>query len=80
LNESDIGSSYRKHAALAQFHRWYQYYELPTSSLANQLDILDANIQLKSGVGEGAGHEAYKARVAAIPKDAITRLIDLRAS
>jgi hypothetical protein len=50
-------------------HRWYQYYELLTSSLANQLDILDAKIHLKSGMGEGTGHEAYKARVAAIPKD-----------
>jgi hypothetical protein len=69
LNESGIGNSYRKHAAFAQLHRWYQYYELPTSSLANQLDILDVNIRLKSGIGEGTGHEAYKARVAAIPKD-----------
>jgi hypothetical protein len=64
-----IGSSYRKHAAHAQLHRWYQCYELPTSSLVNQLDILDANIRLKSGIGEGTGHEAYKARVAAIPKE-----------
>lgn len=69
MNVADISDSRRLHAALAQLHRWFQYYEWPNALLVNQLDILDANIRLRSGIGEGVGHEAYKARVAATPKE-----------
>jgi hypothetical protein len=68
MTSATISNSYRKHAALAQLHRWYQIYEEPASSLANQLDILDPGVRLKSGLGEGVGHEAYTKRIAAIPR------------
>jgi hypothetical protein len=68
MTNATISNSYRKHTALAQLHRWYQIYEEPASSLANQLDILDPGVRLKSGLGEGVGHEAFKTRIAAIPR------------
>jgi hypothetical protein len=68
MTSATNSNSYRKHAALAQLHRWYQIYEEPASSLANQLDILDPGVRLKSGLGEGVGHEAFKTRIAAIPR------------
>jgi hypothetical protein len=57
-----------KHAALAQLHRWYQIYENPETSLANQLDILVPQVRLKSGLGEAVGHDAYVQRIAQLPK------------
>jgi hypothetical protein len=52
---------------MAQIHRWYQIYENPQTTIENQLDILSSGIKLKSGVGEGVGHEAYKQRIAQLP-------------
>jgi hypothetical protein len=57
-----------KHAAMAQLHRWYQIYENVDTTLANQLDILASDIKLKSGLGEGVGHEAYSQRINQLPK------------
>ncbi len=60
---------YLQHAAMAQFHRWYQYYEQAQPVLANQLDILSPQVRVKSGLGEVRGHAAYSERVAQLPKD-----------
>ena len=62
-----VEQGYQRHAALAQLHRWYQFYELPEASLANQLDILQNDIRLNSGLGEAQGHAAYEERVAQLP-------------
>jgi hypothetical protein len=64
----DAKQGYVKHAAMAQLHRWYQIYENPETTIANQLDILAHNIELKSGLGEGVGHEAYVQRINQLPK------------
>ncbi len=63
-----IKQGYIKHAAMAQIHRWYQIYENSDTTLANQLDILTQDIKLKSGLGEGVGHEAYSQRIKQLPK------------
>jgi hypothetical protein len=68
MTEDDIRTSYRKHAALAQFYRWYQLYENPAVPLANQLEILAPDVVVRSGLGEARGHDAYSARIAQLPK------------
>lgn len=65
----EIVNGYRVNAALTQLHRWYLLYEEPQTDLANQLDLLTSDINLKSGLGEAKGHEDYRARVAQIPTD-----------
>ncbi len=65
----EIELGYMKHAALAQLHRWYLLYEEPRYGIANQLDILDPEIRLKSSLGEGQGHDQYKERVKQIPAE-----------
>lgn len=64
----EIKHGYQRHAALAQFHRWYLIYENPEYGMKNQLDILTPDITVKSGLGEASGHEAYAARVHQLPK------------
>jgi hypothetical protein len=64
----DVKQGNVKHAAMAQLHRWYQIYENPETTIANQLDILAPDIKLKSGVGEGVGHAAYVQRIDQLPK------------
>jgi hypothetical protein len=64
----DVRQGYVKHAAMAQLHRWYQIYENPETTIANQLDFLARDIKLKSGLGEGVGHEAYVQRIGQLPK------------
>ncbi len=64
----DIRDGYRKHAALAQFYRWFQLYENNDIPLANQLAILSPTATVKSGLGEAKGHDAYSARIAQLPK------------
>jgi hypothetical protein len=64
----DVRQGYVKHAAMAQLHRWYQIYENPETLIANQLDFLARDIKLKSGLGEGVGHEAYVQRIDQLPK------------
>jgi hypothetical protein len=68
MTYDEIRQGYRKHAAMAQIHRWYQIYENPNSRIENALDILATDIKLKSGLGEAVGHEAYKQRIAQLPK------------
>ena len=67
MTTQEIKDGFRKHAALTQLHRWYLLYEEPAYGIDNQLDILDANVALKSGLGEGKGHEQYVERVKQIP-------------
>jgi hypothetical protein len=67
MNENAIRQGFIKHAAMAQLHRWYIGYEEPRYGIANQLDILDADIRVKSGLGEAHGHEAYAARIRQLP-------------
>ena len=64
----NIRQGYKKHAALAQFYRWYQLYENHAMPIDNQLDILADDVLLKSGLGEGRGHEAYRQRISQLPK------------
>lgn len=64
-----IEQGYLKHAALTQFHRWYLLYEKPEYGIANQLDILDEGVRIKSSLGEGHGHDEYVARTQRIPSD-----------
>ncbi len=68
LTPVEVRQSYIKHGALAQLRRWYQIYENSETTIENQLDILSPGIKLKSGLGEGTGHEAYKQRIAQLPK------------
>jgi hypothetical protein len=68
MTADTIKQGYIKHAAMAQLHRWYQIYENYDTTLANQLDILASDIKLKSGLGEGVGHEAYSQRINQLPK------------
>jgi ketosteroid isomerase-like protein len=63
-----IKQGYIEHAAMAQLHRWYQLYENNDVPVENALDILTEDIRVKSGLGEAVGHEAYKKRVAELPK------------
>lgn len=69
MTPDDIRQSHIRHGALAQLHRWYQGYESAAYGIENQLDILDENISLKSGLGEAVGHAAYRDRVKALPAD-----------
>jgi hypothetical protein len=64
----DVKQGFVKHAAMAQLHRWYQIYENAETTIENQLDILVRDIKLKSGLGEGVGHEAYVQRIGQLPK------------
>ncbi len=67
LSTSEVKQGYIEHASLAQLYRWYQYYENNDASIDNQLDILDQDIYVKSGLGEGTGHAVYLERVKNIP-------------
>jgi hypothetical protein len=62
-----IEDGYIYHASMAQLHRWYIGYESPAYGIANQLDILDEDIIVKSGLGEARGHVAYAERVQKLP-------------
>jgi hypothetical protein len=68
LPADEVRLGYKKHAALAQYYRWYQFYENDESPFANALDILDPEVTVKSRLGEAKGHDAYAARVAGLPK------------
>lgn len=69
LTQDQVRKGYLEHAALAQLHRWYQVYERPEGGIENALDILAQDVIVKSSLGEAKGHDAYKARVANLPKD-----------
>jgi hypothetical protein len=67
MEKRRIELGYKHHAALAQLHRWYQFYENPAVGLKNQLDILASNVSVKSSNGEAKGHEEYRERVMKLP-------------
>ena len=67
MTEEEIRNGYKVNAALAQFHRWYQYYERPEGGINNALDILTENVKVVSGLGEANGQEEYKSRVTQLP-------------
>lgn len=67
LTIPEIEQGYKTHAALTQLHRWYIGYEEPKYGIDNQLDILDPNVFVKSGLGEANGHADYAERVKKIP-------------
>ncbi len=68
LTTDQIKQGYIEHAAIAQLHRWYQLYENNDVPIENALDILTEDVKIKSGLGEAVGHEAYKKRIAELPK------------
>jgi hypothetical protein len=65
---TDIQQRAIEHAVTAQIHRWYQIYENAQTSVNNRIDLLSPYIKLKSGLGEGVGQEAYRQRIAQLPK------------
>ena len=67
MTTQDITDGYKKHAALAQLHRWYLMYEEPKYGIGNALDSLSEGISVKSGLGEAVGHEQYAERVKKLP-------------
>lgn len=67
MTADDIRSGYQTHAALAQYYRWYQYYERPAGGIANALDILAEDVVITSGLGTANGHAEYEARVLQLP-------------
>lgn len=67
MSKRDIRQGYQKHAALAQYYRWYQMYERPDGGIDNALDILAKDINVVSALGEARGHEQYAERVAQLP-------------
>ena len=68
MAETDI-ESWRRHAILAQFHRWFLLYERPEGGIDNALDLLASDARIVSGLGETTGHEQYRGRVASLPAD-----------
>ncbi|QFT34616.1 hypothetical protein FIV00_29240 [Labrenzia sp. THAF82] len=67
LTEEQIRNGFKDHAAMAQYYRWYQYYERPDGGVANALDILSKDVTITSGLGTANGQEEYKERVAKLP-------------
>ena len=54
-----------KHSVLAQYHRWYQVYEVPFTdkTIANQKDILSNDIEIISQNGTTRGKEGLEDRL-----------------
>ena len=67
MSTQDVYEGFIRHAAMAQLHRWVQFYEHSEAKLENQLDILDEAVFVKSDLGEATGHEAYAERLKALP-------------
>lgn len=67
MSSNEIKQGYQKHAALAQLHRWYLYYEEPEYGIDNALDILTEDVYIKSGPGEVKGHDQYAGYVKQLP-------------
>lgn len=67
MTDLEIQQSHQKHAAMAQYYRWFQVYERGEGGLDNALDILSEDIQLSSGLGKASGLQAYAERFAQIP-------------
>ncbi|WP_298819046.1 hypothetical protein [uncultured Roseibium sp.] len=67
MSEDQIRNGFKNHAAMAQYYRWYQFYERPDGGVANALDILTKDVTITSGLGTANGHAQYKERVAQLP-------------
>jgi hypothetical protein len=67
MTEDEIRQGFKEHAALAQYYRWYQFYERPEGGVANALDILTEDVTVTSGLGTANGHAEYEARVTQLP-------------
>jgi ketosteroid isomerase-like protein len=52
---------------LAQYHRWYQFYERSEGGVENALDILAEDVVVISGLGTANGHDQYAERVMQLP-------------
>lgn len=54
-----------KHSVLAQYHRWYQVYEVPFTekTIANQKDILTNDVEIISQNGTSKGKEGLAERL-----------------
>jgi hypothetical protein len=69
VDEQSIRESFVRHGALAQMHRWWQFYEVAEPVLENQLDILAEDVFVRSTLGEVTGRAAYVAASASLPTD-----------
>jgi len=65
--ESDIRQSYQEHGALAQLHRWYQFYENKTVGLDNQLGLLTETGSVVLPSGSFNSRNAYAQGVQQLP-------------
>ena len=68
MSEKTVREGYIRNATLAQLYRWYQLYENNDIPIRNSLDILEADISIKSGLGEAIGHDSYTQGVGQLPK------------
>ena len=66
-SEAQVRQSYMQQGAIAQLHRWYQYYENADVGIENQLDILAKDVAVVSANGTAEGHDAYVAAVSQLP-------------
>lgn len=67
MTQDEIKQGFREHAAMAQYFRWYQFYERPVGGVANAIDILTKDVTVESGLGTANGHAEYEARVTQLP-------------
>ncbi len=69
MDEQGIREGFVGHGALAQMHRWWQFYEVAEPVLENQLDILAEDVFVRSTLGEVTGRAAYVTASASLPTD-----------
>ncbi len=69
INARAIQNSYRGQAALAQFYRWFQFYDDDQILLQNQLAVLDENALFQTNIGRGEGRNAYVAKIENLPTE-----------
>ncbi len=67
MTEDEIRRGFQEHAALAQYYRWYQFYERAEGGVSNAIDILAEDVVVTSGLGTARGHDEYAARVSQLP-------------
>lgn len=68
MPQAEIRSGFREHAAMAQYFRWYQFYERPEGGIENALNILSDDVTVVSGLGTANGLGEYEARVSQLPR------------
>lgn len=64
VSEQVLRESFRKHAALAQFHRLLQFGEHPDAKLDCLIDLLSADVELRNGGASIRGHDEVRAAAA----------------